>query len=228
MKRIVFLSFLFLAACGLPPEVSQSVPPADFPPYPQWPPEDASWQIRLDEELSSDRRAGMSLLDVGDALLGAIENATYQPKFYWAPGGFVMVIRLEAIEDDGTPLMDEQRRFRLPEDEVRLSLAEYVRSLFFAPEGYYRFIAFVVSDQFEKTSGEALSEPIAVERMTGGNIRLPDEYADWEFSIDHTIDALIYEFEVKGRDVETLVPGRLVPPQTHLMNSGLPVVLGNN
>ena len=81
---------------------------------------------------------------------------------------------------------------------------------FFAPPGYYRFIAFVISDNFSEVAADELSTTAARERLKGGLISLPSEYDEKLFSEDHEIQALIYEFE-KGSadgDAKALDPGR--------------------
>ena len=132
-----------------------------------------------------------------------------------------MVTRLEAIAADGTPLGEEQR-YRLPNEDDDFGFREYIRSLFFAPKGYYRFIAFVVSDKPYTTADEALPEREALKRLRRGASRLPRSYEQLPFSQHHRIDALIYEFrKVDSRgEVQTLRPGRLLPQQ-HMRNAGL-------
>lgn len=192
--------------------------------YP-WPPEDASWAVRIDDS-ATPTFVGLSLTDVESRLSRSLRSASYSmSRLYSAPGGFVMVTRLEATDGDGSPLA-ESERFRLPNDGSDFQLGSYIRNLFFAPEGYYRYIAFVVSDQFERMSEEQLSEADAVDRLQRGALRLPREYADMRFTERHRIDALIYEFRkgAEENDLETLVPGR-ISADKHLQNSGLSSVL---
>ncbi|MEX0962663.1 MAG: hypothetical protein WDZ52_01295 [Pseudohongiellaceae bacterium] len=192
--------------------------------YP-WPPERASWTVRIDD-VASPTFVGMSLTDVESRLSRSLRSASYSmSRLYSAPGGFVMVTRLEATDSDGSPL-PEAERYRLPDDGDTFQLGSYIRNLFFAPEGYYRFIAFVVSDQFERESDAPLSETDALERLQRGALRLPREYADMEFTESHRIEALIYEFRkgAEENDLETMLPGR-IPADNHLQNSGLSSVL---
>ncbi|HMB73296.1 MAG TPA: hypothetical protein VKQ06_06975 [Gammaproteobacteria bacterium] len=188
--------------------------------YP-WPPEDPSWRVPIRRDLSPQLRPGMSLIDVEDLLARSLLDAAYSGwSLYSAPGGFVMVTRFEAIDRDGAPL-DDAQRYTLPSDSDDFSLFAYVRSLFDAPQGLYRFIAFVVSDETYEFSRGALQESEALRRLRRGANRLPPEYADIEFTDRHTIEALIYEFEKGDGDVvDPVVPGR-IPGLSHLRNSGL-------
>jgi tetratricopeptide (TPR) repeat protein len=193
--------------------------------YP-WPPEEASWQIRIDQDVTPPFSPGMKLSEVETRLSRALRAASYSASsLYGAPNGFVMVTRLEATDADGVPL-EGADRFRLPDDKSDFALGAYIRSLFFAPEGLYRFIAFIVSDSFDRMSDSELTEDVALERLRRGALRLPPEIAELEFTENHRIDALIYEFR-KGsgeEDIETILPGRISADE-HLENSGLSVAL---
>lgn len=196
--------------------------------YP-WPPEEPSWRIPIDRDLSSRLQVGMSLIDVEDLLARSLSAAAYSEwRLYSAPGGFVMVTRFEGIEPDGTPLGDAAR-YSLPDDDGDSSFFSYFRNLFDAPEGYYRFIAFVVSDETYTPSQDALQESVALRRLSRGANRLPPEYENIEFTARHQIEALIYEFRIRDGDdqIEAVIPGR-IPGRNHLQNSGLSsALLGN-
>lgn len=192
----------------------------------QWPPETPSWTYSVMR--GSDENAA-SLYDISDRLYFALLAADYfESSYYRAPGGFVLVTRLEAIDSDGSPLRGG-RRFQLPDDDRDFEFAEYIRSLFFAPTGHYRFIAFVVTDKPFVASPEILSDTTAVTRLQEGATALPTNFWDIPFSSNHRVDALIYEFRKAGTnsDVETLVPGR-VSPNSHLIRSGLYSALQEN
>lgn len=117
----------------------------------------------------------------------------------------------------------------MSEDPREFSFGEYVLSLFFAPQGYYRFIAFVITNVPYSTADQALTEAAALTRLRRGSVALTPEYRYKSFSHDHRIDELIYEFKKGGilDEIEILRPGRL-PPRMHLENSGLLTALGNH
>lgn len=200
--------------------------PSRLPKYP-WPPEEPSWLVRLDRLYPSISHE-QSLYDISEMLSKALQGAKYNHiSYYSAPGGFVMVTRLEGIDKNGVSL-GNNRRYLLPDDKQDFSFFDYVRNLFFAPEGYYRFIAFVVSDAIYTTEASALSEADALKRLNRGASALPPEYRKMQFSPEHRIDALIYEFHKGGsdNDAKLMQPGRL-EPDTHLENSGLSFAFTN-
>nr|VFK59873.1 MAG: hypothetical protein BECKUNK1418G_GA0071005_100933 [Candidatus Kentron sp. UNK]VFK70148.1 MAG: hypothetical protein BECKUNK1418H_GA0071006_102433 [Candidatus Kentron sp. UNK] len=206
---------------GLEMRERKSAPPParpDLLPNYEWPPETPSWTYRI---LRGSDGNGVSLYEISERLFLALMRADYfEYSYYSAPGGFVMVTRLEAIDSEGTPLRGT-RRFLLPNDNGDFEFAEYIRSLFFAPTGYYRFIAFVVTDKSYVASPNVLSETTALDRLKEGATALPKAFRDIRFSSSHRIDALIYEFRKEGgTGVETLIPGR-IPPNSHLGRSGL-------
>ncbi|MCP5315714.1 MAG: hypothetical protein H6955_19305 [Chromatiaceae bacterium] len=129
--------------------------------------------------------------------------------------------RLEQTDADGTPLA-EGTRYLLPGDDRNFSFVDYVRSLFFVPDGYYRFIAFIVTDQPYTPTQEVLPEDEAIARLQGGSVALPNVYHEMQFTDAHRLDALIYEFHITAHtdNVKPVLPGRL-PPNTHVEKSGL-------
>jgi hypothetical protein len=193
--------------------------------YRPWPPEEASWHVRIDLDLNPPFRSTTSLFEVEQRLSRALRDLYPTTGLYSAPNGFVMVTRIEAINADGVPL-EGGERYRLPDGEQDFSLMEYVRGLFLAPTGYYRFIAFVVSDQLTETGDTVLSEDEALQRLRRGALRLPLKYKDMLFTQNHRIDALIYEFRMGSGDseIKPLLPGR-IPVAQHLANSGISVAL---
>jgi hypothetical protein len=208
------------AAGGELPEMA--APNTDgFPAYP-WPPEAPSSLVSLSELFDFSVGGSASLFDVSESLRTALRESGYlERRYYAAPGGFVMVTRLEQTDEQGTPLADG-KRYLLPDDAGDFSFAAYIRNLFFAPEGYYRFIAFVVTDRAYTTSDSALAEDTALARLRGGSVALPSVFRELPFSDHHRVDALIYEFRLVAGNaaVEPVTPGRL-PPETHLEHSGL-------
>jgi hypothetical protein len=170
-----------------------------------------------------------SLADVGHRVVRALEAAGYSEySFYAAPEGFAIVARLERVQPDGTPAPD-QLRFLTPDSAEPFSLATYVTRLFFAPEGYYRQIVFLVTPAVVRPSGPKPNAKDAEALLQGGADRLPAVYRSIPFSPDDQVTALIYEYH-KGSEngqVTTLTPGRL-DARTNLVRSGLYAQLVSN
>jgi hypothetical protein len=159
---------------------------------------------------------------VGERIIGALEAAGYaEYSLYSVPGGFAVVARLERMDADGRPVA-ESLRFLPPETPEPFSLATYVQGLFFAPEGDYRQIVFVVTPMVIQATAPAPTEAQAQKILWGGGDRLPDAYKAMPFADDDQVTALIYEFHKGGgaRDVRTRAPGHF-SALTHLERSGL-------
>lgn len=194
---------------------------ASIPAYPVWPPEVPSSRASLDRFIA--RRGGMSLYDAGQRLIGAFEDAGYlEHSFYSAPGGFVLVTRIEKIGENGAAL-DGAERYRLPNQRSEPSMTDYIRGLFLeAPPGFYRYIAIVVSNEPYRTSDKTMADSEAIKRLRAGSSDLDRSYRTIPFSADYKVDALIYEFrkDAQGGKARMIDPGRL-PPQTHLARTRL-------
>lgn len=180
---------------------------SELPAYP-WPPEAPSWRVDLGQ---GDGTGKTSQLDVWTHLKATLSASGYlEWGVYEVPGGFAAVTRLEAIDSTGKPLAGAER-FAPPDRSQTFSLSTYLSQLFFAPEGKYRFVVFVVTDQPFTTAAKTLAENEAVERLERGASSLPSAYGQLPFSGAHTLHALIYEFEKKGENVAISRPGSVAP-----------------
>lgn len=195
----------------------------DFP----WPPPTPSDRIGIDRDLivAEDEEAGenwVSMLDVSERFTDALNDMGYADhRFYGAPGqGFALITRMERIRADGTPEPDELR-FLDPDAQAPFSIGRFMSELFFAPEGYYRVIVFVVTTDNFVPTGPGMTEEQADTLLSEGLTRLPRYFADIPFSEDHYIDALVYEFYKGPRDldVNTVAPVRLAA-SVHLSRIG--------
>lgn len=195
---------------------------APLPEFP-WPPPEPSTRTELPNALFAVQgKATPSLAAVGAQLVGALERTRYfEYSYYRAPGGFALVARLERMASDGAPL-PEELRFLQPGSQEPFSLAVYVTRLFFAPEGLYRQIVFVVSDQPFTATGAKIDATTATRLLRGGANRLSGDYETTPFTPDHRVSALVYEFQKGARDgdVSALMPGRL-GARTHLDRTGI-------
>src|SRR5581483_2158059 len=144
-------------------------------------------------------------------------------SYYWVPNGFALVSQLEQFNDDGSP-KDAPARWAIHVDRSarKFSLSDYLKALFTAEKGHFRLIVFVVTDQ------PFISDPVEVESddalkwLHGGMNKLPPEVAEQEFSAQHDVIALVYEFEQATADHE---PALKLPStlegKTHLVKARL-------
>ncbi len=199
-----------------------------IPSYPVWPPEAPSSRVGLDRFIKA--RTNLSLYDAGQKLKRSFEDAGYlEYSYYAAPGGFVLVTRIEKISAKGDPLPGTER-YKLPNQRNSGSLTSFVRGLFLdAPPGFYRYIAVVVSDKPYRTSRKKLTSTEAGKRLTGGSNNLSAAYKKVAFTRDHNVEALIYEFTKNTRTgkVRMIAPGRLTP-KIHLAKTKLNKTIASN
>lgn len=164
--------------------------------------------MQLPSALFRNGSAAPSLGTVEDRLVEALNRAGYnEHSFHRVPDGFAVVARLERITGDGDPLPGPLR-YQMD----TFSLSGYLRALFFAPEGLYRLIAIIVTDQPYAAVGAPLDAAAANRLLREGGNRLPKAVRDKPFTPEHRVDALIYEFS-KGAlagEVAAIRPGRLM------------------
>jgi hypothetical protein len=197
--------------------------PDAIPAFP-WPPPQPSARLRLPRAPFAQAR---SLDDVANGLVDALWTANYgEYSFYSVPDGFAMVTRLEQINSDGSPA-PEAFRFRPPSEPLPFSFARFLRELFFAPDGYYRLIVFIVTPHPFQASGNPLDEEAASDLLAEGANTLSSTLREQPFTADYSVDALIYEFQKQADAVTEVVPS-LLGPRLHLVNSGLSRGLGLN
>lgn len=178
-----------------------------------WPPPRPSSRMSLPREPFLN---AFDLDRVSSILISALRTAGYwEYSFHGAGNGFALVTRFERMNEDGSQVT-KNLRYQLPHREEPFSLSSYIQKLFFAAQGYYRLIVFVVTDRTYSATGKSIDELKALSLLSEGANVLPPEYARKEFSKGHSVDVLIYEFQKNRRDkqAELLWPGRL-SPQVH-------------
>jgi hypothetical protein len=207
---------------GNPPLASLSV--SALPPFP-WPPPKPSALLVIPSEvlLKGDGSPEARLGDVNRALRRALHHGGYwEIAYHSVPRGFVLVARLERINEDGSSFADMARWDQSIRNlELRrFSVGAYLRALLYAPRGYYRVIAFVVSPTPFSATGPQISAAEANIWLYSGANALPREIEDQAYSPDYACTALIYEFEKQdtGSDAVERHPGRL-SASTHLAKS---------
>jgi hypothetical protein len=206
-----------VATSTAPAQTGKQVPLPDFP----WPPPEPSEKLLLNDAIFRTPSAtATSLAAIGEKITSALRQADYlEYSFYRAPNGFALVARLERISSDGFPLPTDFR-YIPPDADEPFSFAGYIRSLFFAPEGFYRLIAFVVTDRPFVTAAEGMDARRAQTLLSGGANDLPEQLRTEAFTQAHKVTALIYEFRKGSRagDVAAIIPGRLAAA-THLQRA---------
>ena len=198
--------------------VGFGVDKVDIPSFP-WPPPRASTKWVLPERFFKDAN---TLAAYDERLLESLEDCGYEEISYFSlPSGFVLVTRIERYkESEGTPYegIDRWNESLIPST---FSFSDYFSALFWGRKGYYRVIAFIVTDKPFTTSPESPQETEAKEWLdTGGNM-LPESIGN-QSSRGFRCTALVYEFELKEQLTEPkfLKTGK-VSAKKHIQKTGI-------
>ncbi len=163
-----------------------------------------------------------TLASAARRLESAFDTAGYgERSYYWIPGGFALVSRIEQIRADATPI-DPPARWAVETARVRAGFIDHIRALFNAPPGFYRVIVFAVTDQDFAAAERAPTSSEARTWASAGSLRLPPDIGARPYTEQHYASALIYEFERRADQSEAQMrtpsesPGRV-----HLERTGL-------
>ena len=213
-----------------PVDGGHSSRPANAMPYfgsfPQW---SASYAFNRSTRARFLRLAALtepSLYDVGDRLAEVFLRSGYSDfGFYETGGGFVMVARLEKINDDGTPV--EPLRFISPRETQPFGFSGFLGRLLFGEEGHWRVIVMTASDQTITPQGGPPTVSRADAWFSRAAPALPSYFTRMPFTDAHTLTALIYEFRKDAGDDDTaVVPVRRLTSRQHLAGAGVSARLG--
>lgn len=160
-----------------------------------WPPPSSSDYVKFDfNSLGNVDQLG----DLDSIITKRLANAGYHlrpNKYFHTPNGFALVTQLEQIDCDGKPLQDRERwSIDISEYEKDFNLIDYLRSLSFKEEGFFRILAFVVTDDFNPLSR---IEPTLDEKedwIIYGSAILPESLAQKKLTDNHYGRIYFYEF----------------------------------
>ena len=139
-----------------------------------WPPPRYSAFATIVREWIADGPAP-TLGSVAKRLEAAFDRTGYgERSYYWVPGGFALVSRIEQISADASPI-DPPARWAIETPRVRAGFVDHIRALFNAPPGFYRVIVFAVTDQDFAAGSRTPSSTEARTWASSGSLRLPAE-----------------------------------------------------
>ncbi|MEM7381090.1 MAG: caspase family protein [Bacteroidota bacterium] len=196
---------------------------ASYPKF-SWPPPFASASEQIDEDFFTDSQ---TLGDINKKLLRSLDNQGYFDTSHYAieegqTNGFAIATRLEQINEDASSLDGDDRWNKsLVSTTSDFSLSQYLKSLFFPREGYFRVIVFAVVNQPFSTSGGNATREEVITWVSGGASDLEDSIAGVS-SNGYKVYALIYEYRLPENDITATIEdpsghaGRI-----HLEKSGL-------
>ena len=137
-----------------------------------------------------------------------------------APGGFVLVTRIESIDSEGWPLAPPER---WQVEDSPLTMLEALDDFFFPDGGLFRILVLVVTDAPKYQSNRRVKHYEARDWLEEGADELPDELAEKESSSSLKVVALVYDFQKVGgfRGVRQRRPGNGgLRAQDHLEKAG--------
>ena len=196
-----------------------------------WPPPKPSVYTEIPlSALTEDNINLDNLKDLNSLIRKALERGQYYDTGYYGipnqPDGFVLVTRLEKIEEDGSPVELSERWVTEVDQKSDFNLSRYLKSLFVAEEGYYRVIAFVVTSEDITSWGETASAKEFEKMISEASPSLMKSTASQPLSDTHALYALIYEFAKDCEDcnnkakVKQLIPGK-IQSRTHLYKANI-------
>lgn len=156
-----------------------------------------------------------TLGDVNEIILRAIDHCQYDDKSYYPiPGGFALITKIEEMKSDGTSVSGDDR-FGLNKDES-MTLWDWISPR----KGYFRFFAFLVTDQDFQATDEELTGEGANNLLESGYNVLPEEIAMKEYTTAYDCTVIVYEFEAPdvNSKLQSIIPARLTAV-THLNKS---------
>lgn len=169
------------------------------------------------EVLSSNLFASsITLGQVSNKISDILRQQDY-PRSYYAlsnNSGFAIVAKTEQMNPQTARYADPRWYLKLP--KLR-SFSDYFKSLFYAREGYYRMLVFVVSNQpFSQNPNAKIKKEEAVAWLTSGLNTLPIEIARHRWTKNYQVTALIYEFNASENK-----PWHVVMPGAHTVKEHL-------
>lgn len=182
-----------------------------------WPPPSGFRDVVVPRALLPDAR---NLGQVQDVLVSVLRKSGGS-AFEWSvfgnvPNGFALVARMERIRQDGSPFPPPHRWTE--HGRPHLSTLDTLSDLFFEKPGYFRVIAFVITDQPNFDSSGQAKKRITI----GSGRHLPDAVRKAPFGPDHQLVALVYTYERKRGDPEFVSWGSGSPSaEQHLTAAGV-------
>jgi hypothetical protein len=186
----------------------------EMPEFP-FPPPKASANYTFDKNLFSGIN---NLTQSSERIENALKKSGYYEKsYYQIPNGYALVTRIEKIEPDGTPAVAEERwNVSDTGSSSSFDLLSYFKSLFFANEGHYRIIVFLVTSDNVQMTDRIMLMSEGQDFLSSGLNRLPSQFDSMPFTENHYCTALIYEwYKVEHEEAKFMEPSKFLG-QYHL------------
>lgn len=195
---------------------------ASIPKFP-WPPPKPSAKMTF---ASSVFQQCAFIGQVDSALSYALRKNGYEDISYFrvpsrSGSGFALATQLEQIDKYASP-KKPPNRWVADSRENKNTFPEVLLAALFPNPGYFRVIVFVVTDQGFKPSPQVVDKSTAMSWVDSGYGFLPVSMAKRPFTKNHTVTALIYEYELlENNEFAKLKKPSKHSPMVHLRKSKL-------
>ena len=210
------------------------IPPEIMDYFFPWPPPIASAKTPLPKKLFENcntfsevqlvRKSALEKNGYEDIVyMGMVENLSNPRKL----NGFATVTKMEQINKNGSSKREKHRWSTKVANDIS-SISDYLEALFFTKPGYFRVIVFVVVDE-QFSSVQQASREDAMEWLVRGSPFLEPELANLEFTENHEVISLIYEYRLnKNEEVALLSMPSELSAKKHLEKSKILKALNKN
>ncbi|MBK8967941.1 MAG: hypothetical protein R3D58_01375 [Saprospiraceae bacterium] len=148
-------------------------------------------------ELAPRNFNGCSTLgQVAQKLAQPLAAKKYPRRYLSVPDGFAIVTQIEQYQPDGTALSGADRWKEVPVQEDFALTLSYLKSLVFPRKAHLRVFVFLVTNQNFNAKGKRIEKEVAKDWFSQAVNRLPKSVANAPYTPDHTVEMLVYEFEV--------------------------------
>ena len=141
-------------------------------------------------------KSSASLGQVAQTIAQALKSKKYPHRYLSVPDGFAIVTQIEQYQSDGAALSGSNRWKELPVQEDFALTLSYLKQLVFPRKAHLRVFVFVVTNQNFNATGKQIEEKAVRDWFNQAVNRLPKTVAAAPYTTDHTVEMLVYEFEV--------------------------------
>ncbi len=196
--------------------------PDNVPKFPWTPPSPSAKTVIPSTAFTSCENLG----DLNDILVKALTDQEYVDRSYFLVpathiNGFALATQLEQIDEDGIP-KKIPHRWNINLINQKFSFKEYITALFFSNPGYFRVIVVIITDKPFSANNPPVDRKTAISWIQDGINSFPKILRNVEYTDDHIVSALIYEYELAENKAEAnlMIPSKY-SAKDHLTKSQL-------
>jgi|GEM_PF-2874012 len=162
---------------------------------------------------------------VNETIVECLDESGYvssKRQYYAVPNGYALVTRLEKINEDGSPRAGAERwEAKVKSTFKEFSILDYLKALVIGEEANFRVLVFMITDIPLTQSDEITEMDTAKSWLKKGMNALPDELAALEFTPQHKVNLLLYEFTQHESGKATLLQESRVGIEEQMVNTGI-------